>query len=86
MGKAAHYNLDIAAHDFRMILDSARNAFQAQDADIQNVKIKEAADRAKASHDIIIQIQRHKRESVQKSKKGNSEVIKAIQKSKKGNA
>ena len=85
MGKAAHYNLDIAAHDFRMILDSARNAFQAQDADIQNVKIKEVADRAKASYDII-QIQRHKRESVRKSKKGNSEVIKAIQKSKKGNA
>ena len=85
MGKAAHYNLDIAAHDFRMILDSARDAFQAQDADIQNVKIKEVADRAKASHDII-QIQRHKRESVRKSKKGNSEVIKAIQKSKKGNA
>ena len=74
MGKAAHYNLDIAAHDFRMILDSARNAFQAQDADLKNVKIKEVADRAKVSHDII-QIQRHKRESVQKSKKGNSEVI-----------
>ena len=90
MGKAVQYNLDIAAHDFQLILDSARQAFQSQDADMKNLKIKEVADRANVSNDII-QIQRYQLEkgkAVQKSKskKGNAEVIKTIQKSKKGKA